>query len=143
MDTDRKENLLGALFDDSNSNSERDELNKLSETIIGCAFKVGNTLGCGFLEKVYENAMAFELRKAGLLVGQQVDISVNYDEIVVGSYEADLVVNGYVLVELKAVRDLNQIHRAQCLIYLRATGLKLCLLINFGNPRVEVKRIVL
>ena len=70
-------------------------------------------------------------------------ISVSYEGIEVGKYEADLLVEGRVLVELKAVRDMNDIHRAQCMNYLRATGLKLCLLINFGNPRVEVKRVIL
>ncbi len=142
MNTD-KDKLFDALLDEPAPGSERYELNEISEKIIGCAFKVGNTLGCGFLEKIYENAMAFELRQTGLFVTQQHDISVLYAGVVVGKYEADLVVNGRVIVELKAVRDLNQIHRAQCLNYLRATGMKLCLLINFGNPRVEVKRIIL
>ncbi len=141
MNTD-KENLLSALLDDDRQ-SEHYELNAISEVIIGCAFKVGNTLGCGFLEKVYENALAFELRNAGLTVAQQEKIAVRYENMIVGDYEADLVVNGKIVIELKAVRDLNQIHRAQCFNYLRATGLRLCLLINFGNPRVEVKRIIL
>ncbi len=138
-----KNNLLKVLFEDDEASTENSELNKVSEAIIGCAFKVGNTLGCGFLEKVYENALVYELRKIGLDVAQQHPIPVNYEDIVVGNYEADLVVDGKVLVELKAVRDLNQVHRAQCLNYLRATGFKLCLLINFGNPRVEVKRVIL
>lgn len=119
------------------------ELDKVSERIIGCAFTVGNKLGCGFLEKVYENALVLELAKAGLQVQTQQELLVYYDDAVVGKYEADLVVNETVLIELKAVRDLNDIHRAQCLNYLRATGFRLCLLINFGNPRVEVKRIIL
>ncbi|MBK9216232.1 MAG: GxxExxY protein [Chloracidobacterium sp.] len=119
------------------------EVDKISERIIGCAFTVGNKLGCGFLEKVYDNALAWELAKAGLTIQTQQELLVHYDGEVVGKYEADLVVNGLVLIELKAVRDLNDIHRAQCLNYLRATGFRLCLLINFGNPRVEVKRIIL
>lgn len=144
MNTDEEEiennGLLKSLFEDDN---HQQELNRLSETIIGCAFKVGNTLGCGFLEKVYENAMVIELRSAGLVVSQQEKIAVYYEDAVVGDYEADLVINGQIIIELKAVRDLNQVHRAQCFNYLRATRLKLCLLINFGNPRVEVKRIIL
>ena len=86
-----KNNFLKVLFEDE-ANTEGSELNKISEAIIGCAFKVGNTLGCGFLEKVYENALVYELRKIGLDVSQQHPIPVNYEDIVVGNYEADLVV---------------------------------------------------
>ena len=99
--------FFGTLLDDS-VNSELYELNVISEKIIGCAFKVGNTLGCGFLEKVYENALAFELKKIGVIIAQQSKISVMYEGVEMGNYEADLVVEGRVLVELKAVRDLNQ-----------------------------------
>lgn len=142
MDTDKK-NLFEVLLEPDDELRGYADLNALSEKIIGCAFTVGNSLGCGFLEKVYENALAHELKKQGLEVQQQQDIRVLYDNVEVGKYDADLVVHGLILVELKAVRDLNDIHRAQCMNYLRATGFRLCLLINFGNPRVEVKRIVL
>jgi GxxExxY protein len=118
-------------------------LNRVPERIIGCAFTVLNTLGAGFLEKVYENALAHELRKAGLSVLQQYGMVVRYDGIDIGEYAVDLLVEGAVLVELKAVRALDDIHRAQCLNYLKATGLHLCLLVNFGKTRLEVKRIVL
>jgi GxxExxY protein len=118
------------------------ELNSITERIIGCAYTVSNSLGCGFLEKVYENALAHELRKAGLIVAQQQPIKVVYDDVVVGEYIADLLIEGTVLVELKAIKGLDEIHMAQCLNYLKATGLHLCLLINFGKPRVEIKRIV-
>jgi len=114
----------------------------MTEKVIRCAFKVSNTLGCGFLEKVYENALAHELRKSGIQVGQQHDISVHYDGVVVGEYTADLLVEDALLVELKAVKELDDIHWAQCLNYLRATGLRLCLLTNFGKPRLEVRRVV-
>ena len=120
------------------------EFNQVTERIIGCAFKVANTLGVGFLEKVYENALAYELRKAGLAVEQQKPISVYYDGVVVGEYVVDILVknaNVSVLVELKAVKQLNDIHMAQCLNYLKASNMKLCLLINFGAPKVEIKRI--
>jgi GxxExxY protein len=117
------------------------EMNQITEKIIGCAFTVGNKLGCGFLEKVYENALVHELRKAGLRVKQQFEINIYYDEIIVGEYAADLLVEGCVLVELKALRTMGDKEIAQCLNYLKATKLTLCLLINFGNPRVEVKRI--
>jgi GxxExxY protein len=116
-------------------------MDQLTQTVIRCAFTVSNTLGCGFLEKVYENALTHELRKAGLQVQQQYGISVYYDGVVVGEYAADLLVEGVLLVELKAVQEFNDIHMAQCLNYLRATNLHLCLLMNFGKPKVEVRRI--
>jgi len=122
---------------------DRDEtaINRISDCIIGCAFSVMNKLGCGFLEKVYENALAHELRKAGLSVAQQCGMKVRYDDIIVGEYSADLLVEGVVVVELKAVKTLDSIHTAQCINYLKASGLRLCLLLNFGRPRVEVHRV--
>jgi GxxExxY protein len=117
-------------------------LNEITERIIGCVYVVANTLGNGFLEKVYKNALAHELRKSGFLVEQQRGIKVRYDGIVVGDYMADLLVQNEVLVELKAVKTLDNIHMAQCLNYLRYTGLKVCLLLNFGTPKVQVRRLV-
>jgi len=119
------------------------QLDKITERIIGCAYTVSNVLGSGFLEKVYENALAHELRKAGLRIAQQYGIQIHYEGILVGEYVADLLVEECVLVELKAVKAFDEIHMAQCLNYLKATGLHICLLINFGKPRVEIKRIVL
>lgn len=124
-------------------NADVARLNAISERIIGCAFTVGNALGHGFLEKVYENALAHELHKSGLTVAQQREIKVLYDGIVVGAYIVDLLVEGRVLVEIKTVRALDDVHSAQCLNYLKATGHHLCLLINFAKPRVEIRRIVL
>ena len=123
-------------------NTDREALNKVSERVIGSAYAVGNTLGSGFLEKVYENAMVHELRKNGMQVVQQHSIAVKYDSIVVGDYVADILIENRVLVEVKAVRALDDMHKAQCLNYLKGTGLKLCLLINFGNLRVDIKRII-
>ncbi len=117
-------------------------VNRVSERIIGCAFRVSNGLGAGFLEKVYENALVHEMRKAGLVVVQQHGIVVFYDDIVVGQYAVDLLVEDIVMVELKAVKALDNAHDAQCINYLRATGLPLCLLFNFGKPRVEIRRFV-
>jgi GxxExxY protein len=108
-------------------------LNDLSGRVIGCAFTVLNTLGVGFLEKVYENALAQELRDAGLAVEQQHRVKVHYHGVVV----ADML-----LVELKTVRALDDVHRMQCTNYLKATGLPLCLLLNFGKSRLEIKRVV-
>ncbi len=118
-------------------------INPLSNRITGCALTVLQTLGTGFLEKIYENAPLHELRKAGLDVAQQHSTLVHYDGIVVGQYAVDLLVERTVLVELKVAKAIDDIHRAQCLNYLKATGLHLCLLLNFGRPRLEIKRIVL
>ena len=117
-------------------------LDRLSGIIIGCAFRVMNGLGAGFAEKVYENALGHELRKAGLAVLQQQAIAVHYDGIVAGEYITDLLVDDSIAVELKAVRALDKAHMAQCINYLTVTGLHLCLLLNFGKSRVEVQRIV-
>jgi GxxExxY protein len=117
-------------------------LNEITERVIGCAYTVINTLGHGFLEKVYENALAYELRRCGLVVEQQTSIKVMYDRVVVGDYVADLLVAGQVLVELKTARILDDMHVAQCLNYLKATGIKVCLLLNFGAPKVQIRRIV-
>ncbi len=135
-----KTDLLKSLFE---RDEPTDEINKITEKIIGSAYKVGNALGCRFLEKVYENALAYEIRKHGLEVKQQESIKVFYDGVEVGFYEADLWVENKVLIELKAVKALDDVHKAQCLNYLKATTVKICLLINFGNPRVEIKRIAL
>lgn len=118
------------------------ELNELTEGIIGAAYTVSNTLGPGFLEKVYENPLTHELRKSGYRIQQQYPIVVRYDGAVVGEYIADLLVEKRVLVELKTVKSLGEVHIAQCLNYLRATGLAVCLLINFGQPKVEIRRLL-
>jgi GxxExxY protein len=120
--------------------SQDDSLpNQVSERILGCAFRMMNTLGCGFLEKVCESALALELRKTGPEVSQQHAITVEYAD---GEYTADPVVGGVVVVELKAVPVLDRVHAAQCMNYLKATGLRLCLLLNFGKPRLEIQMIV-
>ena len=112
----------------------------LTERIIGCAYRVANTLGPGFLEKVYENALAHELRKAGLSVAQQQGIEVRYDGILVGDFIADLIVEGTVIIELKASQEHSDFYTAQCLNYIKATRKPLCLLINFGRAKLDVRR---
>jgi GxxExxY protein len=125
-----------------NTDEERiEQINQITEKIIGAAFQVANQLGVGFLEKVYENALAHELRKSGLRVDLQRPVDVYYDDIVVGVYIADLIVEDCVPVELKAVKALDDAHRAQCINHLRATGFRIGLLINFGTPKIEIKRI--
>ena len=107
--------------------------------VIGAFFKVYNTLGYGFNEKVYENALAIELRKAGLKVVKQQEIVVYYDGENVGDYRTDIVVDDVVIVELKAARELAEEHEAQLLNYLKATTLEVGLLLNFG-VKAEHKR---
>jgi GxxExxY protein len=92
---------------------------------------------------VYENALAHELRKSGLAVSQQHLIKVYYDGVIVGDYTADLFVENTVIVEIKANKGLEESQIAQCLNYLKATGQKIGLLINFGKPRIEIKRVAL
>lgn len=125
------------------TDKHRLEANQITEVVIAAAYQIANTLGSGFLEKVYENALALEIRKRGQPVVQQHPIQVRYEGVVVGEFIADLLVQEEILVELKAVKALDEIHLAQCLNYLKATGLHVCLLINFGNPRVEIKRVIL
>lgn len=117
-------------------------LNQITERIIGCAFDVANGLGAGFLEKVYENALRDDLLRAGFNVKQQHPLLVRYRGAVVGEYLADLLIEDAVIVELKVAKALDEIHQAQCLNYLKATGLKICLLINFGKHKIDIKRIV-
>ena len=124
------------------ADERRLKLDIITERIIGCVYKVSNTLGSGFLEKVYENALTLELRKNGLKVKQQHGIQVRYDGVVVGEFAADLLVEDKVIIELKATKALDDIHMAQCLNYLKATDLSVCLLINFGKPKAEIRRIV-
>lgn len=121
--------------------ADENRLNDLSRRVIGCALIVLNALGAGFLEKVYENALAHELRKAGLAVVQQHGVSVMYDGMVVGEYVIDLMIEQALLVELKATKALDEAHHAQCLNYLKASGMRLGLLLNFGKPRMEIKRV--
>lgn len=135
MDTDK------AQDDRRMAQVPRFEHDALTERIIGCAYTVLNTLGPGFLEKVYENALAHELRKAGLPVVTQCRIAVMYDGIVVGEYLGDLLVEGRVLIELKVVKAFDDSHLAQSLNYLTATGLKTCLLLNFGTATLGIKRV--
>jgi len=118
------------------------DLNEITEKVIGSAYKVSNTLGSGFLEKIYENALALEIQKTGLKVRQQYPIVVRYENAIVGEYIADMPVENLVLVELKASEELSPAHSAQCLNYLKATGLKVCLLMNFGKAKVRIKRLV-
>ena len=123
--------------------TDKHRLNILSEKIIGCAFMVSNTLGAGFLEKIYQNALVIELSRAGLTAEKEKAITVCYKGKIVGEYFADILVNQQIIIETKAAQTLNDIHQAQLLNYLKATNLPLGLLINFGTPKVQIKRMVL
>jgi GxxExxY protein len=119
-----------------------EEINALTERIIGAAIRVRKELGLGFLEKVYENAMCVQLREEGIEVVQQQPLVIQYHGQVVGNYCADLVVAGSVIVELKAARAIEPVFMAQAINYLRATNLGVALVLNFGPEKLEFKRVV-
>ncbi len=124
------------------ADERRSRLDQITEKIIGCVHQVSNILGTGFLEKVYENALTVELAQADLRATQQRRIEVRYKDVMVGDFVADILVEECVIVEIKAVKTLDDAHTAQCLNYLKATGLQVCLLVNFGAPKATVKRVV-
>ena len=115
---------------------------ELTAKIIDCAYKVHRELGFGFLESVYQNALVIELTKAGLKSEREKRIQVYYDGKVVGEFVADILVEEKVILELKSVSQIHPAHEAQLINYLKATGIKVGLLINFGE-KVEIKRKVL
>lgn len=115
---------------------------EITKQIIGSAFEVWKILGYGFLEKVYENALVEELCRAKLKVQQQLPIEVFYKNVQVGHYVADLFVEKKVIVELKSEKEYNSKHEAQLINYLKATGVKVGLLMNFGEHKCELKRLV-
>lgn len=125
-----------------NDEIHNNDINSITERIIGCAFSVFNTLKSGFLEKVYENALVIELKEMGLIVDQQKPIKVYYKNQSVGDYFADLLVDEKVIVELKAIKQIDSIHISQVLNYLNASGLKCGLILNFGKTKLEIKRVV-
>jgi len=116
--------------------------NELSRRVIGCAFEVSNTLGAGFFENVYEKALCVELEKSGLNFQCQKSVIVKYKDILVGEYITDIVVEDSLLLELKAVKSLCSEHEAQLMNYLKATGLSYGLLLNFGKPKLGIKRMI-
>jgi len=113
----------------------------LTERVLGAVFEVANSLGAGFLEKVYERALLHEIRLRGIRAVSQASFPVLYKGQCIGEYFADILVENTVVIELKCVERLGNEHMAQCLNYLRASGMEVCLLINFQKPTVEWKRI--
>ena len=118
------------------------ELDFLIENIVGAAYEVANVLGSGFLEKLYERALVEELALRGIAVQSRAPFEVSYKGHLIGNYFADLLVEGKVIVELKCVDRLANEHMAQCINYLKASGVRIALLINFHHPKVEWKRII-
>jgi GxxExxY protein len=116
------------------------EYKDLTEKIIGCAYRVYNKMGFGYLESVYEKCMLIELRKAGFDIESQKPIRIQYEGEVVGDFIADILVNDTVILELKSVRKLVEAHEVQLVNYLVATGKPVGLLTNFGETKVAVKR---
>lgn len=112
---------------------------ELSSNIISCFYKVYNTLGFGFLEKVYEYALLIELTKSGLFVERQKPIKVHYEEKIVGEYFADIIIENKIILELKAAESLIEEHELQLINYLKATDIELGLLLNFGK-KPEIRR---
>ena len=125
---------------DTSGNESPLKYKELTEKIIGCAYKVYNTMGFGFLESVYEKCLLIELQRAGLKAESQRPIKVSYENEVVGEFVADIIVEDAIILELKSVSGINKIHEAQLVNYLVATGKPVGLLMNFGEQKVEVKR---
>jgi GxxExxY protein len=119
------------------------DIDQLTYAINGAVFEVNRILGPGFLEKVYENALLVELKHNGIEAQAQAPIRVTYKEAIVGDYIADILVDDRVIVELKTVERIERIHEAQLLNYLKATGIKVGLLVNFKNTKAQIKRLVL
>jgi len=116
------------------------EYKNVTEIIIGCAYRVYNKMGFGFLESVYEKCLLIELRKAGMDAESQKPITVYYDGEIVGEFVADIIVNDTIILELKSVRRVVKAHEVQLVNYLVATGKPIGLILNFGENEVEVKR---
>ena len=114
----------------------------LTQKILEGSFAVHDTLGCGFLEKVYSNALFFELQKIGLRCEREVPFKVKYKDAVVGDYCTDLIIKKRVIVELKACAALDSVHEAQILNYLKASGIQVGLLLNFGKLKLQFRRFI-
>ncbi|MGR3175235.1 MAG: GxxExxY protein [Candidatus Scalindua sp.] len=116
------------------------EYRELTEKVIGCAYRVYNKMGFGFLESVYEKCMLIELRKAGFNAESQKPITVYYENEIVGEFVADIIVNDTIILELKSIRRIINTHEVQLVNYLVATGKPVGLILNFGESKVDIKR---
>lgn len=113
---------------------------KLTETVIGCAMKIHRSLGAGFLESVYANALAHELGKAGISYQRETPINVVYDNTIIGEFRSDFQIENKLIIELKAVESLSAVHEVQVVNYLSATNIGVGLLLNFGSNSLQFKR---
>jgi len=121
---------------------DRQQLDKLTEKIIGIAIKVHKKLGPGFVERIYEKALAYEFKKANVKFREQTDIKVKYENIDLGFQKVDFIIEEVVVVELKSVSEINEIHEAQILSYLKTTDKRVGLILNFAKKKLDIKRMV-
>ena len=121
---------------------QKHEFEVLSEKIIGASIKVHKELGPGFLENIYEEALKIELSKNQIKFETQKEVKIEYREIEIGTHRLDMIVENQIIIELKAIRELTDVHFAQIRSYLKATALKVGLLLNFAKPTLEIKRVV-
>jgi len=126
-------------------NTDKEEFlyKDLTYKIIGLAIEVHTKLGYGFLEKVYENALMLLLLREDILAKQQTPIKVYFEGEIVGDYVADILVDDKIILELKSIENINDVHRAQALNYLKATGLRIALILNFGKTKLQYERLII
>jgi len=126
-------------------NTDKEEFlyKDLTYKIIGLAIEVHTKLGYGFLEKVYENALMLLLLREDILAKQQTPIKVYFEGEIVGDHVADILVDNKIILELKSIENINDVHRAQVLHYLKATGLRIALILNFGKTKLQYERLII
>jgi GxxExxY protein len=137
-----RRDVLKNLVEKATVDHSRHEFKDLSSKVIGAAIEVHTALGPGFLENIYEEALKIELSEHNLHFETQKEIQIGYLGVAIGSHRLDLLVENQVIVELKAVKEFTDVHYAQLRSYLKATGLKVGLLLNFAKPTLEIKRVV-
>ncbi|MBW1822933.1 MAG: GxxExxY protein [Deltaproteobacteria bacterium] len=140
MDSDNNLRKIKAVVIDSERSKH--DFEKLSNKIIGAAIEVHRELGPGFLESIYEQALKVEFAEHNFRFESQKEIKIKYLGVEVGQHRLDLLVENQIIIEIKAVKELIEIHFAQLRSYLKATGLKTGLLLNFARPTLEIKRVV-
>ena len=133
--------MVDKIAFDSRFGTEVPECSRLTHLILKCCFEVMNELGVGFLESVYKNALFIALRQKGILIEVEKSFEVYFREQKVGIYKADLIAQGTVIIELKSCKSLLPEHQAQVINYLKATGIPIGLLVNFGKKNLEYKRL--
>lgn len=119
-----------------------EKINKLSNEVIGFAIKIHKTLGPGFIEKIYAKALAYELEKNKIKFAREKTIKVKYEDMFLGEHRLDFIIEDEIILETKAVYEINNFHMAQTLSYLKATNKRLGLILNFSRSKIEIKRVV-